>query len=139
MKRVDVAYSLIYDEMEERVLMVKNTKNDLWSLPGGGVETGETLEQAAVREAYEETGLTITVENILCVNEAFMMDHDHHVLFITFKGKIIGGELSIQDKKGISEVEWVDFQTANQRMPYLVNGVQSLLESWATYVFQGEK
>ena len=44
------------------VLLIKRSKAPLkgqWSLPGGGVEVGETLEQAIAREVLEETGLTI--------------------------------------------------------------------------------
>ncbi|WP_224654313.1 NUDIX domain-containing protein, partial [Escherichia coli] len=45
MNRVDVVYSVILKK--GKVLMVKNRKYDNWTLPGGGVEKGETLEQAA--------------------------------------------------------------------------------------------
>lgn len=55
MERVDVAYALIYLEDEKKILMVNNVGSG-WSLPGGAVEPGETLEQAVVREAKEETG-----------------------------------------------------------------------------------
>lgn len=45
MKRIDVAYSLITDKDKTKILMVKNHKNGTWSLPGGGVEENETLDQ----------------------------------------------------------------------------------------------
>lgn len=140
MKRVDVAYSLIHDEGQNKVLMVKNNKYNNWSLPGGGVEKSETLAAAAVREAKEETGFTVEVGDIVAVNEAFMTKGDHHALFVTFKAKIVGGEIAIQDKDekvGISEVKWVDLDTAAELMPYHENGVKVLLESSVPYVFQG--
>jgi 8-oxo-dGTP pyrophosphatase MutT (NUDIX family) len=41
-----------------KVLIAKRIKPSLWSLPGGRVEPGETTEQAAIRELFEETGVT---------------------------------------------------------------------------------
>ncbi|WP_325048389.1 NUDIX hydrolase [Paenibacillus sp. CAA11] len=61
MKRVDVVYSLITDQSKSKVLAVKNVGRSSWSLPGGAAWPNESLEQAAIREAKEETGLDIKV------------------------------------------------------------------------------
>ncbi|RSD25482.1 NUDIX hydrolase [Mesobacillus subterraneus] len=135
MKRVDVAYALILDECEKKVLMVNNVGSG-WSLPGGEVEKGETLEEGVVREAMEETGLFIEPLYLSAVNERFRDDLDVHVVFFTFKVKILSGEIGIKDETEISEVMWIDFETANQLMPYYPNGVEALLKSGAPYHFQ---
>jgi len=48
---------LILDD-QGRLLLHHRTDNDMWSIPGGAIEPGETLEEAAAREALEEVGLT---------------------------------------------------------------------------------
>ncbi|WP_130859461.1 NUDIX hydrolase [Gracilibacillus phocaeensis] len=134
MKRIDVVYVLLRKGNE--ILMVYNHGGD-WSLPGGAVEQGETLEQAAIREVKEETGLTVRVEKIAAVNEAVFMEKGHHAIFFTFTAKIIDGIPLIQDEEEISEIRWVDVQTANKFMPYHPDGVESLLEASSPYTFQG--
>lgn len=52
----------------ERILLQRRTDNGLWGLPGGAMEIGETLEQTARREAYEEVGLTCNSLQFLSVH-----------------------------------------------------------------------
>ena len=49
---------------EGRVLLIHKTDNDLWALPGGGHEIGESIVDTVVREVKEETGYDVEVETI---------------------------------------------------------------------------
>lgn len=51
--------SVIIMDADNKVLMIHRTDNDCWCFPGGGVELGESVEETAIREVFEETGLII--------------------------------------------------------------------------------
>ncbi|WP_353053961.1 NUDIX hydrolase [Bacillus thuringiensis] len=127
-----------YDDTNGKILMVGNKREDgsEWSLPGGARESGETLEQAVTRETFEETGLTVKIENIFAINEKFF-PHAHAVIF-TFVARIVGGEISIQDQNEITDISWINIKEAEKIMFYFPNGVQNLLEKEAIspYYFQ---
>ncbi|WP_048191861.1 NUDIX hydrolase [Methanobacterium sp. SMA-27] len=64
-----------------------------WALPGGFVEYGETVESAAIRETKEETGLDVTLGDIVGVYSNPERDPRGHIISICFLGKKIGGKL----------------------------------------------
>ena len=83
----------------DRVVLVKRGHPPLlgeWSIPGGVVEAGETLREAAVREVLEETGLRVEVGVLLGVYDRILRDADertlYHYVLIDFLCRRIAGE-----------------------------------------------
>ncbi|MFI9200560.1 NUDIX hydrolase [Streptomyces sp. NPDC053048] len=81
------------------VLLIHKTDNDLWALPGGGVDVGESAPEAAVRETWEETGFNVEVAGLvgLYTNPAHVMAYDdgevRQQFSICFTARITGGAL----------------------------------------------
>lgn len=74
----------------ESVLLVKQSYDDrYWSLPGGGMEPGESVDQAAIREVREETGLEVRLKRVVGIYSK----PRENGLAITFEGEVIGGDL----------------------------------------------
>jgi len=73
----------------------------LWSFPGGGVKTGERLEEAARREVREETGLDIAISRRIDCAEIIARDADgrveRHYVVIVFAGRPLAGALRAGD------------------------------------------
>jgi mutator protein MutT len=64
-----------------------------WSLPGGTLESGETLEECVIREIKEETGLDVVVDRLLYVCDRIL--DERHIVHITFIVKRVGGSLQV--------------------------------------------
>ena len=96
---------------DARVVLVKRAHpplQDQWSIPGGVLEVGELVREAAVREAREETGLIVEPGELLGVYDRVLRDaaqrvHYHYVL-IDFLCRRVGGELHAAGDA--AEVRW---------------------------------
>ncbi|ACO29699.1 NUDIX hydrolase [Bacillus cereus] len=138
MQRVDVVYALIHDEETDKILMVHNVEQNVWTLPGGAVEKAETLEEALVREVKEETGLIAVAGGLVAINEKFFEEPGNHALLFTFRAHVVKGELMAEDEEEISAIEWVDRTIANERFPFYDGGFEALLKAAIPYKFQPE-
>jgi 8-oxo-dGTP diphosphatase len=106
-----------------RVLLVKRGHPPLageWSIPGGVLEIGETLREAAVREASEETCLTVEPSDLLGVYDRILRDDTgrtlYHYVLIDFLCRPIGGTALAADDA--DEVRWfAPDELQNLRLP----------------------
>lgn len=96
----------------DRVLLVKRAHEPLqgeWSVPGGAVELGETLESAIAREVREETGLEVEVGPIVDVLDRLRYDPDgrvkYHFVLVDFVCRPTGGVLRYSSDADAAE--WV--------------------------------
>ena len=77
-----------------------------WEFPGGGVEFGETLEQAIVREVMEEYGIEISVLGLLDVVNHLIPEEGQHWVSPTFLCSIVSGTPRIREPHKCDEIGW---------------------------------
>ena len=96
-----------------RVLIVRRARppaHGLYTLPGGGVELGETLEQAVVREVREETALEIEPIALAGYRQAITRDAaggvERHFVILPFAARWIAGEVALNEE--LAEAHWLE-------------------------------
>lgn len=94
-----------------RVVLVKRAHPPIqgqWSIPGGVLEIGEMVREAAIREAGEETGLIVEPGELLGVYDRILRNPEHrvqyHYVLIDFLCRRVGGELHASSDA--AEVGW---------------------------------
>jgi len=123
--------ALIFDR--GKILLVERGREPLkgyWSLPGGVLEIGETLEQGIVREVREETGLEVEPLTMLEIFERIIRDSqgapEYHYVLIDYICRVTGGSLRAADDA--SRVAWVprrllsDYQITIGTLPVIEKG-----------------
>jgi len=125
-----------YSNMSVEVALVGRSHSGMWALPKGTPESGETLEQVAVREVQEETGLEVRlIAYIGNISYSFIRDkirfqkQVRHFLF-----EAIGGDSSLHDAE-YDQVEWFSIPEALRRLTYqnevnILSQAEDILNRW---------
>jgi ADP-ribose pyrophosphatase YjhB (NUDIX family) len=93
------------------ILMVHRTDNDLWALPGGGMDLGESIAQTVSREVKEETGIDVEVTGIVGIytDPGHVLAYDNGEVrqqcSVCFTTRLLGGTLATSTET--SEVRFV--------------------------------
>ena len=109
------AYAVV--EQRGRMLLTHWRRGHLhgWTLPGGGIESGEDPRNAVVREVFEETGLEARVGKLLGVDSRVMVreevaegrDPELHTIRIIYRASVNDGELRHEVGGSSDEARWV--------------------------------
>ena len=91
---------------EGKILLTQREDFETWILPSGGVEAGESLAQAALRETKEETGLDVELTRLVGIYSRLGGWSPGYM--VLFAAKPVGGEITCQEGETIA-VEWFAF------------------------------
>ena len=116
----------------DKVLLIKRGKEPrkgTWTVPGGSVELGETLAEAAAREVREETGINIEAGRPFTAIDAIYHDQEgglkFHYVIIYMEASYLNGKPEASDDA--QEARWVDFKTLRQGFPHAEKRTLSII------------
>jgi ADP-ribose pyrophosphatase YjhB (NUDIX family) len=89
----------------------------LWSVPGGAIDLGETVEECLKREVLEETGIKILVEDFLSYVDVILKDKapddiQYHYVVLYFKASYVSGDL--RPSSDAADARWLTSQEIRQ-------------------------
>jgi 8-oxo-dGTP pyrophosphatase MutT (NUDIX family) len=123
----------IFNESGSKILLTRRADNGEWCLPGGLVEPGESVEETCIREVWEETGLHITISQLVGVysNPHLLVEYPDGNRFqrvsLCFAGEVIEGEIAINEES--TAYGFFSFEET-QQMRVLANHVQRIADAF---------
>ncbi len=121
----------------DKILIVRSQYNgkEFFLFPGGGLEFGETLEEGAIRETVEETGIKVKIKELVHINEyIYKEDWNKRSITAFFLAKCAeGDEINPQTTDGgkIKEAVWVEIKELEEldiRPKILIKGIKNYFE-----------
>ncbi|MFF3918314.1 NUDIX domain-containing protein [Streptomyces sp. NPDC001852] len=138
---------IVHDKATNRVVLLQRSQNakfaqGMWDLPVGKSEPGEPITETAVRELYEETGLTVKPESLKVahiIHGAWGVEAPNGFLTVVFTAHEWSGEPQNREPRKHAQVCWIDARTipeifvdttASALHRYLTDGPQVSLDGW---------
>lgn len=142
-----VAAVIVHDKATNRVVLLQRSENakfaqGMWDLPVGKSEPGEPITATAVRELYEETGLTVKPDSLKVahiIHGAWGVEAPNGFLTVVFATNEWTGEPENREPRKHSQVRWIDTAaipeefvdtTASALQHYLTDGTHVSLDGW---------
>ena len=118
---------------DDKILMASHRSDDgkqFWIFPGGGIEEGENIHQALIREMKEETGYHVEIKELLFVDEAVALDGSTSAVQLVFHVEETGGELKsgsndLYDYVPVRFVKFDEISKDNSPVWNLVEDIQT--------------
>ncbi|MER6115392.1 NUDIX domain-containing protein [Streptomyces sp. NPDC001743] len=143
-----VAAVIVHDKTTNRVVLLQRSENakfaqGMWDLPVGKSEPGEPITDTAVRELYEETGLTVKPEALKVahiIHGAWGVESPNGFLTVVFATHEWAGEPENREPHKHSQVRWIDAHTIPESFVdttssalhrYLMGGPEVSLNGWS--------
>lgn len=122
---------------EGKILMSKQWEG--YDFPGGGIDLGEDTQESLIREVKEETGIDVTVGEILHGENSFFKlpfrDNFVHSIHMYYECLVIGGEISTElfdehEKKYAQEAEWLNLEDITKVKIYSSADINKVLKKY---------
>lgn len=113
-RRDHVSCGVVMKDANDRICVVRQVKSNMFSLPKGGMNTGETPRETAIRECFEETGIQLTEDEIRGAKIWVSPDTGYHYFFITLNRDFVPTK---QPDDEIAEVRWVHLSELSSCKP----------------------
>lgn len=122
---------------EGRVLLIKREDFEVWGLPGGMTDPGESIAQTAIREAWEETGIRVELTRLVGTYSTYFGQRVNHS--VLFAARPVGGALQPQVNETLDlgyfapdELPDLTMWWHREWSRHVINGAQGL--AWRTHI-----